>query len=172
MQEFSEILEQATARIPEEYFQLPIDGRDDPIYRERVYCYELYHQLRTLWPPQSEYSLAGEVDKSGHPLIRGNGLDRSKPDFLVHVPGNMAGNYAVIEVKPICAQAREVWRDLETLSNFVVHAQYVRAVFLVYGWEADGRVLGAAENWLHAHDGPAIEIWHHAAPLAAARMLP
>lgn len=51
METFVKILRKATANIPPEYFQLPIAGREDPIYRERVYCYELYHQMR--------YALAG-----------------------------------------------------------------------------------------------------------------
>lgn len=99
MHELDQILVLATQSIREEYFQLPIDGRDKPVYRERVYCYELYHQMRRNWPNGSLFTLSGEVDKSGHPLIRGNGLDRAKPDFLVHVPGDMGGNHAVIEVK-------------------------------------------------------------------------
>lgn len=169
MQEFSRILEQATAGIQAEYFQLPIDGREDPIYRERVYCYELYHQLRVIWPPQSRFTLSGEVDKSGHPLIRGNGLDRSKPDFLVHTPGDMAGNYAVIEVKPICVSASKVLEDIETLSNYVTYAQYSRALFLVYGREVDGPALRAAIDSLQAHERPEIEVWYHAAPYEAAR---
>lgn len=89
---FEPLLQEATSKIGYNYFQLPIDGQEDPIYRERVYCYELYHQLRSIWPKDCEYELSGEVDKSGHPLIRGNNLDRIKPDFLVHVPGDMQGN--------------------------------------------------------------------------------
>lgn len=49
MEEFTQILRQATAAIAPEYFHFPIDG-GDPIFRERVYCYELYHQLRERWP--------------------------------------------------------------------------------------------------------------------------
>jgi len=97
MQEFDQILTTATGNVPERYFQLPVDGQEDPIYRERVYCYELYHQMRSVWPEHSPYTLGGEVDKSGHRLIRGNGLDNAKPDFLVHMPGDMGGNYAIIE---------------------------------------------------------------------------
>jgi len=29
-------------------FQLPFAESDEPIYRERVYCYEIYHQLRCM----------------------------------------------------------------------------------------------------------------------------
>ena len=42
MKELTEIIEGATAGVGSGYFHLKIDG-EDPIYRERVYCYELYH---------------------------------------------------------------------------------------------------------------------------------
>jgi hypothetical protein len=48
MNELSDVLAEATAAIEARYFRLPIAG-GDPIYRERVYCYELYHQMRLLW---------------------------------------------------------------------------------------------------------------------------
>ena len=48
IERFLKLLIEATARVPLHYFQLPVAEREDPIYRERVYCYELYHQLRTL----------------------------------------------------------------------------------------------------------------------------
>ena len=38
----------AVSRIAHGYFQLPVADAD-ALYRERVYCYELYHQLRCLW---------------------------------------------------------------------------------------------------------------------------
>jgi len=43
MEQLTHILQDATAAIGREYFLLPIHGAD-PVYRERVYCYELYHQ--------------------------------------------------------------------------------------------------------------------------------
>jgi hypothetical protein len=99
MKELSQILCNATAAIEGGYFHLKIDG-GQPVYRERVYCYELYHQMRVLWPPECQFSLNlnGEVDKIAHPILENRGI-YSKPDFLVHVPGCMSGNYAIIEVK-------------------------------------------------------------------------
>ena len=164
MESFCELLEIATGRVPEEYFQLPIDGRDDPVYRERVYCYELYHQLRVLWPDESQYSLGGEVDKAGHPLIRDNGLDNCKPDFLVHIPGNMGGNFAVVEVKPIRSSRQAVQKDIETLANFVTHAQYEKAIYLFYGNPDHGRGLELASEEVEAQVAVDIELWHHPAP--------
>jgi hypothetical protein len=111
---------------------LPVYGKEDPIYRERVYCYELYHQMRLLWPIKTPYSLCGEVDKRGHPFYRGNELDQAKPDFLVHIPGELR-NYAVIEVKPINARHRGIYKDLKTLTTFRRNAGYQRAIYLFYG---------------------------------------
>ena len=127
------LIADATKSIAQSYFQLPIDGREDPIYRERVYCYELYHQLRLRWPVDVGYELSGEVDKSGHPLIRGNNLDRTKPDLLIHTPGNMDGNHAIIEVKPISASRSGIAKDLSTLTAFRRFAGYQRAIYLIYG---------------------------------------
>ena len=45
MNELSDVLADATRSIEAEYFHLSIDG-GGPVYRERVYCYELYHQMR------------------------------------------------------------------------------------------------------------------------------
>ncbi len=51
MHQLTKLLQLATARVPHLYFQVELDG-GDPVYRERVYCYELYHQLRCHWPNQ------------------------------------------------------------------------------------------------------------------------
>lgn len=72
MEQLTRILAEATASVGPEYFLLPIDGAD-PIYRERVYCYELYHQMRRRWPDDRRYILNGEVDKSAHPYFRMGG---------------------------------------------------------------------------------------------------
>jgi hypothetical protein len=50
MDELSQVLAEATQAIEPGYFRLAIDG-GDPVYRERVYCYELYHQIL---PPAPE----------------------------------------------------------------------------------------------------------------------
>jgi hypothetical protein len=134
MENFNLLFQSATREIGPEYFQLPVAGREDPIYRERVYCYELYHQMRQLWPADSHFTLSGEVDKVGHPLIRHNGLDNKKPDFLVHVPGVMHLNFLVIEVKPINASGREIKKDLQTLTAFRLYGAYQRAILLFYGY--------------------------------------
>lgn len=141
MREFSnfvECLKKATGNIEQKFFYFPIDGLKSPIFRERVYCYELYHQLRLIWNKDSQFSINGEVDKAGHPLMISPYLSNAKPDFLVHIPGNMEGNFVVIEVKPISAKKNGIKKDLKTLSAFLDYGNYKYAIFLIYG---NSRVL-------------------------------
>lgn len=115
MDEFDGILAQAAAAVAHQYFFLPVDG-PEPVYRERVYCYELYHQMRARWPNEEEcrYSLNGEVDKRSHPYL---GEGAPKPDFLVHEPGT-SNNYAVIEVKKPGANAQDIRNDIAKMLTF------------------------------------------------------
>ena len=96
-------------------------------YKERVYCYELYHRMRSL-QESSGYVLDGELDKSGHPLFS----IRYKPDFVVHDPGNMDDNLVVIEVKPIDAEGRNLKKDLDKLKEFINKYEYPRGIMLLY----------------------------------------
>ncbi|WP_152977678.1 hypothetical protein [Bradyrhizobium pachyrhizi] len=48
MQELTDLLSEATAAIEPGYFRLSVHG-GLPVYRERVYCNELYHQMRKRW---------------------------------------------------------------------------------------------------------------------------
>ena len=149
LEHFSSILTQATENIDADYMQLPVAGQENTIYRERVYCYELYHRLRWAMSQLCPYMLCGELDKSGHPYIRGNSLDRVKPDFLVHVPLSMSENLVAIEVKPVariisgnarsgaakrCAIRRDaIKKDLRTLTAFRRDGKYHHAIYLIYG---------------------------------------
>jgi hypothetical protein len=160
MKELSNIIAKATQSIEAAYFRLNI-AAGDPIYRERVYCYELYHQMRKKWPKRTPYYLNGEVDKASHPILSGLGI-LSKPDLLVHRPGYMAGNHAVIEVKHSGYDSDGLKKDLETLSLFVNKAGYRRGILLIYDDEVTkeivnpiGRIavrvkeLASIELWLH-----------------------
>lgn len=163
MNELTDILRGATAAIQGGYFHLQIDG-GDPIYRERVYCYELYHQMRHLWPEATEFYLNGEIDKSAHPILRDLGADHVKPDLLVHRPGYMSGNHAVIEVKTSEANLQGIRKDLQNLALFRDRVGYQRAIYLIYGHQAVqvlDRVLRVTEEL----DGlPEIELWLHETP--------
>jgi hypothetical protein len=166
MEHLSQILHEATAAIGQEYFRLPIHG-DAPVYRERVYCYELYHQMRLRWPGDSPYRLNGEVDKSAHPYFEGRDGGKPKPDLLVHQPGGGRYNHAVIEVKSVVGQ--DIQKDLETLSLFRNQLGYERAILLIYGVRLDDaltrRVQRCASNVVQLAP---IEVWLRPEPTAPA----
>lgn len=134
----TEILVKATRSIKEEYFRLPVASDKNPVVmtRERVYCYELYHQLRLLWPKRESfpYALHGEVDKSRHPFME-KLMGTKIPDFIIHIPGSYdkQSNLTVIEVKPCGAKKGKVKKDLETLTDFVGKAKYFAGINLIYG---------------------------------------
>jgi hypothetical protein len=123
----------ASARIEAQFFQLPVADADS-VYRERVYCYELYHQLRCGWQ-DFQFSLGGEIDKRGNPHFQDGPYAESKPDLLVHQPGNMDRNLACVEVKPCDRRFEKFREDLKKLTWFCHHARYHRGIFLVYGIE-------------------------------------
>jgi hypothetical protein len=135
-------LRSASGRISEEYMMLPVAG-SDPKYRERVYCYELYHQLRCHWNSSFEYFLCGEIDKRKHAYVRGEYLDNIKPDFLIHRPGEMTSdsNLLAIEVKPANSKMDEMLDDLQKLTALRSDlknsdnqaANYQHAIFWIYG---------------------------------------
>ena len=125
---FMKCLIKAGTKIDSHYFKLFVAGAENPIFRERVYCYELYHQLRCTLGDGFPYKLDGEVDKNAHPFIQG----AKKPDFIIHVPGSMEKNLAVIEVKSTDAESNEIKQDIKKLKGFL-EADYYRAIMLIYG---------------------------------------
>lgn len=116
---FRRVLLRAASAISPQYFRLAIAGRNGEAVRERVYCYELYHQLRCILSDQQDFPfvLHGEVNKRGHDLY-GDALQGRNPDFIVHIPGETGpdANLCVVEVKPCGAKSNPETKDAETLS--------------------------------------------------------
>ena len=121
----------ATARVDSQYFNFRVADVNNTIFRERVYCYELYHQLRcsleNILPP---YKLQAEVDKKANPTIPLE-LKKTKPDFIFHVPGTK-NNLVVIEVKSINNNENKIKEDIEKLKKFLDYTYY-GAMMLIYG---------------------------------------
>jgi len=128
---FLGMLGDATSHVGAEYFRLPVHGSPAK-YRERLYCYELYHQLRCALG-EFPFNLGGEIDKGGHPHFVDGPFPRSKPDLLVHVPGSMNRNLAIVEVKRATVRREAIRGDLLKLRWYCDHAAYSGGVFLVYG---------------------------------------
>ncbi len=157
IERFLELLTLATSRIPDDYFWLPVADTEEVIYRERVYCYELYHQLRMLLDEDEDlrsYSLGGEVDKRGHPIIR-----HYVPDFVLHKPGAM-DNLVVMEVKPIHASVAELRKDIKKLKYFVKpEVGYLYGIQLVYG-SNDTAIDRFREEIAETNDDHLRLVWH------------
>lgn len=64
---FLRAFREAVAQIAPEYFAPRVAGGGD-VWRERVYAYELYHQLRVAFEPTG-LVMHGEMDKASHPVI-------------------------------------------------------------------------------------------------------
>lgn len=173
-------LESATAAITEDYFLPPRDGGDS-VYRERTYCYELYHQMKAHWPEslrRAQFELGGEVDKTGHPRFAGNPrLRGKKPDLVVHDPGNMDANLVVIEVKPSSVRGKGIQKDLQTLAAFLEDAGYRHGLYLIYGYDEAWmgrmqRVLAKLRGVGTAAPTGDVDLYWHAGEGVRARRLP
>jgi hypothetical protein len=162
--EFERKLATACERIDAEYFQVPVKDAES-MYRERVYCYELYHQLRRDWR-RFPFGLGGEVYKTGHPLFRDGPYAASKPDLLVHEPGNMEHNLACVEVKPCTGSSKKFGEDLKKLTWFCHCADYHGGIFLVYGNGALEHIWSKVVRAVQSNDKidlARIHIWTHTA---------
>lgn len=157
-QQFMKCLMKAIENMDAHYFHLPVAESDEPIYRERVYCYELYHHLRCALGDAFPYKLHGEVDKVAHRII-GNA---KKPDFIVHEPGNMS-NLVVIEVKAVTVEGRinGLREDFKTLKWFIDNASYYRAIMLIYGNVNGDIPQNIREEIEKVKDERIIVIWHY-----------
>lgn len=133
-----------------------------PIFRERVYCYELYHQLRNVLGDDFRYKLDGEVDKSGHPLFPPE-LARVKPDFIVHDPGNMK-NLVAVEVKSIEVSDYKLRRDVWKLKKLLeMENGYYKAIFLIYGDSENTipeKIIKKVKKLIKGYEDRILLIWH------------
>lgn len=139
--EFMAALDKAASRISESYFRPERIGAESETsrpWRERVYCYELYHQMRWILGNDRCLQFAGETDKSGHKnYSHGEGR---MPDFIFHEPGTHAQNLVVIEVKTISQAKRttELNKALHSLATFSAGPwRYQRAILYIVGTHSD-----------------------------------
>lgn len=113
--------------------------------RERVYCYELYHQLRSELR-DTQLTLTGEPDKRGHPAFEYD--KKLNPDFILHTPGEHEHNTAVVEVE--CRlHLPHLTKDLKNLKLMRTKG-YTELVLLLFGaqqvpWERLKRAAEKAE---------------------------
>jgi hypothetical protein len=167
---FHGLLKEATSSVDRDYFLLPVarSGGGDPLraYRERVYSYELYHQLRQRWAGRlAGYTLSGEVDKEGHMIVRGPDLDRAKPDLLVHEPGSMKRNLLALEIKPTETAKGKIEKDLRKLLALQrIENGYEASILLCFGPGID-RIRGYSAQFRREKVNlDNIALYHHGVP--------
>ena len=131
---FIEILTEVGKNIDQHYFRIQTAGEEKYVFRERVYCYELYHRLREKLPSDFYYKLDGELDKKGQELFRSKNM-KYVPDFIVHIPGDEKDNLVVMEVKQINRyklKTQYIESDVDKLIEFIEEAGYFRGIMLIY----------------------------------------
>lgn len=122
------------------YMRRNVVGNDIVRTGERIYCYELYHQLRLLMGPMREQFphlyLQGELRKYQVPeLLEAMNIGELDgnymPDFLLHTPGNANDHPYVIEVKTDrFLSYPQVTGDLKKIVQFLREYDYQRGIFL------------------------------------------
>jgi len=66
--EYVDLIITAFDRVSQDYYKINTTSSADGIVRERVFCYELYHQIRCLQNKRglTDFNIHGEIDKRGH----------------------------------------------------------------------------------------------------------
>lgn len=169
--DLQELLKTATSLVDCCYFQTEImdnNMRPKIVYRERVYCYELYHQMRKIWPHDNTLILHGEYDKSGSQFFAGSNVNGVKPDFLIHTPGTTDKNLLAMEVKAVTANLSDIKCDLLKLSRMRSEVSYFATIFLIFGKDSTRKANQIRSLQLQWVFNSNIEIWAHENPNEAA----
>lgn len=134
-------------------------------YDERVFCYELYHQVRSLMDEYMEkhpdlilpFHFQAELRKEQiSELVKKHfeveALDHTYiPDFLLHSPGNFEYQGLVIEVKSAPdLQFAPIQADLLKIQEFITRYKYQKGIFLVVNnsEERMHRLLSDHQRWI------------------------
>lgn len=155
----------ATSRIPSTYFNPRLWGIGLG-YRERIYCYELYHQMRSGFDSvhfSVPYVINGELDKSGtyaDILL--------KPDFIFHIPGDLENNLLAIEVKRgPQLKMLSLRKDLTDLKTLRTKLGYHKGIMLIFG-----PLNTLTKSYIRESKLDGIIFIHHELPLESARIIP
>lgn len=147
MTEFLNFLGIALENVDEKYWNVHSAENEDFI-RERVFCYELYHEMRKIQESDgdsgkyrtfSNIDLYAEPDKRGWEKLEDD--EKKNPDFIFHKKAE-SNNLIVMEVKG--NKNGDIKKDFETLTAFLSeknHLKYKYGIFLLYG-----NTMTAAKN--------------------------
>lgn len=170
MDRFKSLIKEALTKISIKYFQQPTIEKDRFKYGERVFCYELYHQLRCLQEKFYGLEISGEAVKS---KFQSTDLTNNKiPDILIHNFGHHDNNEVIIEVKTdIDSFTNGIDKDFEILNTFT-HEQsvfkYKLGISLVVNYDFEKFInennTKAKELKSHIENNLRIELWNIKTP--------
>ena len=150
--DYLKLIYDAMGKVGQQYCRIASADNDEEIFRERVYCYELYHQMRTLQKANETTPvygksvqsplivINGEIDKSGHRVISQN----FNPDFVIHLQGSMDKNICVVEVKNNFSKSG-IAKDFGTITCMMNCYRYGYGLFVFVGDEV-GKVKETIRN--------------------------
>jgi hypothetical protein len=126
------VIELALNKVGSGYHKVRTNSSPEGIVRERVFSYELYHQIRMLMIDDPMLSLCGEIDKSGN--IDFEVPHRRNPDFILHHAGHSRNNELVIEVKGTLNKLG-IKKDFDTINIFINNYRYKNGIFILYNFD-------------------------------------
>lgn len=146
-----ELISSSIVSIKDEYINFQVAGSEERIERERVYCYEFYHQIRHI-VHEISYRVNSEPNKINHPYIEDH-CGAIDPDFIFHRPGEMNpdSNLAVIEIKKTSGDLTNgILKDIGTINCMTtIPNGYHGGIIIVFGEISDVRqrnLLGRIRN--------------------------
>jgi hypothetical protein len=152
VKEYIDLLKKALGQIEPGYFRLVTTYNPRGIVRERIFCYELYHQIRLSMEPRHTLSFHGEIDKSGH--LDFNRQDRANPDFVFHIPGTHLANTLVIEIKGSVNKRKGILKDFDTILTFISKYRYSAGIFILYNHSFDELMDRVRQEILELRSNP------------------
>ncbi len=134
---YLKIITASLEKIKKDYFIVKSYPKPTGFHRERVFCYELYHQMRLLHYDTGEIKINGEIDKRGNTDFPERAFN---PDFIFHEPMTHANNKIVIEVKGTMNYDKDKYgktaieKDFTTILYFLTRKEirYTTGVFILY----------------------------------------
>lgn len=151
-----DLIKTALSQVELDYFKLETNYEPPGIVRERVFCYEFYHQIRKIMT-DSDLKLNSEIDKRGHPDFAPGGW--KNPDFVIHTPGTHENNTFIIEVKGKL-EPKKIGEDIKKIITFIEEYQYKAGVFVLYNHSLESLKQSAGQLLRNYNSRPSANSVH------------
>lgn len=157
--EFIKLVKDSLESVEPNYYKL-VTADGNQIVRERVFCYELYHQMRLKQTSSKDLILDihGEIDKRGHEHFKEK--DQKNPDFIFHKTGEHKSNMLVIEVKGKLRTEKEITTDIDKLITFIDRYFYKVGIFILYNYSIKELINFLGEELKNLSEKPSAKQIH------------